>query len=72
MAFFAFQGYDIITFFVEAMNTYGKKFPARIINLDRKLIQSNVLFKPVKYGSGAENKALKDVVYQKGWTISEE
>lgn len=69
---FAFQGYDIITFFVEAMNTYGKKFPARIINLDRKLIQSNVLFKPVKYGSGAENKALKDVVYQKGWTISEE
>lgn len=67
---FSFQGYDIMTFFVEAMNKYGKNFPAEILNSNGELIQSDVLFVPTSYGSGAENRALKDIVYKKGWVIS--
>lgn len=67
---FSYQGYDILTFFVDAMNKYGKNFPAEIMNSDAELIQSDVRFVPTSYGSGAENKALKDIVYKKGWIIS--
>ena len=67
---FSYQGYDILTFFVDAMNKYGKNFPAEILNSNGELIQSDVLFVPTSYGSGAENRALKDIVYKKGWVIS--
>lgn len=66
---FAFQGYDIMTFFVNAMNEYGKDFPIKVINERKSLLQSDVLFLPVNYGSGYENRALKDIVYTKGWQV---
>ena len=66
---FSYQGYDILTFFVEAMNTYGKDFPAAIINERKSLLQSDVLFLPVAPGSGCENRAFKDICFTKGWTV---
>lgn len=68
----AYQGYDILTYFVRAMNQYGKAFPAHILYKKSDLIQSDVLFVPTEQGSGYENCALKDVIYRNGWIISEE
>lgn len=69
---FAFQGYDIMTFFVKAMNRYGKAFPQAIINRRESLLQSDVLFLPVKPGSGYENHAFKDICFTRGWVILDE
>lgn len=69
---FAFQGYDIITFFVEAMNRYNKNFPIKIIGQKWELLQSDVLFTSSEPESGAYNKGLKDIQYQQGWIIVEE
>jgi len=66
---FSYQGYDILTFFVEAMITYGKDFPSAIINERKSLLQSDVLFLPVAPGSGCENRAFKDICFTKGWTV---
>ena len=66
---FSYQGYDILTFFVEAMSTYGKDFPSAIINERKSLLQSDVLFLPVAPGSGCENRAFKDICFTKGWTV---
>lgn len=69
---FAFQGYDIMTFFVSAMNTYGSNFPSGILNERKSLLQSDVLFLPVAPGSGYENRAFKDICFTKGWQVLNE
>lgn len=66
---FSYQGYDILTFFVEAMSTYGQDFPTAIINERKSLLQSDVLFLPTAPGSGFENRAFKDICFTRGWTI---
>ncbi len=69
---FAFQGYDILTFFVEAMSKWGKNFPQAIVNERKSLIQSDVLFLPAGPGSGYVNCAFKDICFTDGWTVTEE
>lgn len=69
---FAYQGYDIMTFFVKAMNSYGKDFPKAIINRRESLLQSDVLFVPSEPGSGYENRAFKDICFTDGWIVLEE
>lgn len=69
---FSYQGYDILTFFVEAMNTYGKAYPAAIINKRKNLLQSDVLFLPIAPGSGYQNLAFKDICFTDGWVILQE
>lgn len=69
---FSFQGYDIMTFFVNAMNTWGTDFPSGIINKRKSLLQSDVLFLPVSSGSGYENRAFKDICFTDNWLVTEE
>ena len=69
---FSFQGYDILTFFVEAMNTWGRNFPEAIINERKSLLQSDVLFLPAGPGSGYINCAFKDICFTTGWQVLEE
>lgn len=69
---FSFQGYDIMTFFVNAMNTWGTDFPSGIINERKSLLQSDVLFLPVSSGSGYENRAFKDICFTDNWLVTEE
>lgn len=66
---FAFQGYDIMTFFITAMNEHGRNFPNAIINERKSLLQSDVLFLPVGPGSGYSNRAFKDVCFTDGWKV---
>lgn len=66
---FAFQGYDIITLFVEAMNRYGKGFEHGLLKEKYNLIQSDVRFIVTGQGCGIENSALRQVEYDRGWTI---
>lgn len=69
---FAFQGYDILTFFVNAMNYWGRNFPQGIVNERKSLLQSDVLFLPTGSGSGYENRAFKDICFTDGWVVREE
>lgn len=69
---FAFQGYDILTYFVDAMSKWGKNFPQAIVNERKSLIQSDVLFLPAGPGSGYVNCAFKDICFTDGWTVTEE
>ena len=66
---FAFQGYDIITLFVEAMNRYGMGFEHGLLKDKYNLIQSDVKFIVTGQGCGIENSALRQVEYDRGWTI---
>lgn len=69
---FAFQGYDIMTFFVEAMNTLGRDFPDGIARVRRNLLQSDVMFEEVSPGSGYQNTAFKDICFTSGWRVLNE
>lgn len=69
---FSYQGYDIITYFTNALNRYGNSFPHKIINKRNSLIQSDVLFVPVADGSGYANCALRDINYKNGWIITKD
>ncbi|HIZ85821.1 MAG TPA: LysM peptidoglycan-binding domain-containing protein [Candidatus Coprenecus stercoravium] len=66
---FAFQGYDILTFFVKAMSGYGKDFTSRITGERKSLLQSDVLFLPSATGSGYVNRAFKDICFTKNWEV---
>ena len=61
-----------MTFFVNAMNTWGTDFPSGIINERKSLLQSDVLFLPVSSGSGYENRAFKDICFTDNWLVTEE
>ena len=69
---FAFQGYDIMTFFVEAMNALGRDFPDGIARVRRSLLQSDVMFEEVSPGSGYQNTAFKDICFTSGWRVLNE
>lgn len=69
---FAFQGYDIMTFFVEAMNALGRDFPDGIAGVRRSLLQSDVMFEQTEPGSGYLNTAFKDICFTSGWRILNE
>ncbi|MCF0166427.1 MAG: hypothetical protein HUJ89_04590 [Bacteroidales bacterium] len=57
---YAFQGYDILTFFVHSLK---KSAPG-------SLLQSEVLFERVGENGGWKNCAVRDVQYLPGWNIS--
>ncbi|HIZ87355.1 MAG TPA: LysM peptidoglycan-binding domain-containing protein [Candidatus Coprenecus pullistercoris] len=69
---FSYQGYDILTFFVEAMNAYGRSYPSSIINERKSLLQSDVLFLPYAPGSGFYNGAFRDICFTEDWNIIQE
>ena len=69
---FAYQGYDILTFFADAMRTWGDRFPEAIIYRKKSMLQSDVLFLPAGPGSGYINCAFKDIRFTDGWRIIHE
>ena len=67
---FAFQGYDIFTYFLSALNEFGREFPSHISSYRKSLLQSDINFVKKEPGSGFENQATRNIVYQKGWIIN--
>ena len=69
---FSYQGYDIITYFTEMLNTYGLGFPRHVSEHRVSLIQANVQFFPIAEGSGFENRALRNLRFEDGWIIRQD
>lgn len=69
---FAYQGYDITTYFVSALLEYGVSFPKYIENHKKPLLQSNIKFIPSSETGGFKNIGTKAIRFNKDWSISEE
>lgn len=66
---FSFQGYDILTYFFSVLNEFGREFPSHVSSYKKSLLQSDIYFVKKEPGSGFENRASRNIVYQKGWII---
>jgi len=67
---FAFQGYDITSFFLNQLNINKRSFPAYITNYEKEhLLQSNVKFIKLNNNSGFINEATRDIIYKNPWKI---
>jgi LysM repeat protein len=52
---YAFQGYDVFFYFLNAMRTYGKEFAPCLSNLQPDLLQGNYVFRRAAPGAGYLN-----------------
>jgi LysM repeat protein len=52
---YAFQGYDVAFYFLNALRTYGKEFAPCLSNLRPNLLQGNYVFRRVAPGAGYMN-----------------
>lgn len=67
---YAFQGYDITTYFLNQLNINKRSFPAYITNEGKEhLLQSNVKFVKSNNNSGFINEATRNIIYKNPWKI---
>ena len=66
---FAFQGYDIATYFIEMCSKYGNSWPEKMPTNEKDMLQST--FKCTKDGDGGYvNQGVRRIVYGKDWSIT--
>jgi LysM repeat protein/ABC-type branched-subunit amino acid transport system substrate-binding protein len=66
---FAFQGYDIASYFIDLCSKYGNNWQEHMSNEARSMLQSS--FRCIKNGDGGYvNHGVRRIVYGKDWTIS--
>lgn len=66
---YAFQGYDVLTYFLNALNEYGREFPAFIQLYEKSLLQSNLRFEKGSPQSGFTNNGIRNILYFDNWEI---
>lgn len=65
---FAFQGYDIGKYFISLCHKYGKRWPEKLPESEKAMLQST--FKCLKQGHGGYvNNGVRRIVYGKNWNI---
>lgn len=66
---YAFQGYDIATYFINMCSMYGDRWIEMIGSNEKQMLQS--AFKIVPEGDGGYiNKGVRRVVYGNGWSVT--
>ena len=66
---FAYQGYDIASYFIELCSKYGKDWQKYLPHEEKSMLQST--FKCMQQGEGGYvNQGVRRIVYEKDWTIS--
>lgn len=66
---FAYQGYDIASYFIELCSKYGKDWQKYLSHEEKSMLQST--FKCMQQGDGGYvNHGVRRIVYEKDWTIS--
>lgn len=66
---FAYQGYDIASYFIELCSKYGKDWQKYLPHEEKSMLQST--FKCIQQGEGGYvNQGVRRIVYEKDWTIS--
>lgn len=66
---FAYQGYDVVFYFLSAMKEYGPDFQYCLKHHKPNLLQSEFAFSQVNQISGYENRAIHMIRYTKGFDI---
>ncbi len=66
---FAFQGYDIASYFIEMCSRYGRNWTERLPVDEKSMLQST--FRCMKDGDGGfVNNGIRRIVYEKDWTVT--
>ena len=66
---YAYQGYDIATYFIDMCSRYGDLWTNKIGEIEQEMLQSTVKFKEIENG-GFVNTGIRRLVYGKGWTVT--
>lgn len=66
---YAFQGYDIATYFIGMCSNYGSEWKRKLESSENHMLQSTFKFTPVEDG-GFVNKGIRRVVYGSGWSVT--
>ena len=66
---YAFQGYDVATYFISMYSKYGSRWIKKLDEEERQLLQSTFDFVPVEEG-GYINNGVRRVVYGNRWSVT--
>ena len=66
---FAFQGYDMASYFIETCSKYGNRWYNRLGRTDKNMLQSTFRFIEVEDG-GYVNNGVRRIVYGKDWSVT--
>ncbi len=66
---YAYQGYDIATFFINMCSRYGSDWMKKLDGTEEHMLQSTFRFVPVEEG-GFVNQGIRRVVYGNGWSVT--
>lgn len=67
---FAFQGYDITSYFINLCSRYGEKWMEKIGDAPQAMLQSTFRCRKANEG-GYVNNGVRRIVYEDGWKVSE-
>ena len=66
---YAFQGYDIATYFINMCSLYGDRWLEKIESNEKQMLQSSFKMAPAVDG-GYINQGVRRVVYGSGWSVT--
>lgn len=66
---FAFQGYDMASYFIDLCSRYGERWAAKLDKTEKSMLQSTFRFDEVEDG-GYINYGVRRIVYGKDWSVN--
>ena len=66
---YAFQGYDIASYFIGMCSRYGNNWTKRLDDAETQMLQSIFRFTPIEDG-GYVNNGVRRLVYGSGWSVT--
>lgn len=66
---YAFQGYDIATYFISMCSRYGTGWMKKLESSEKDMLQSTFRFVPIEEG-GFVNNGVRRLVYGTGWSVT--
>lgn len=65
----AFQGYDVISYFISLCQKYGNDWPEMLEESDREMLQGTFRFRR-NGGGGYINTGVRRIIYENGYSVS--
>ena len=65
---YAFQGYDIATYFIGMCGKYGSQWARKLDDGESQMLQSTFMFVPAENG-GYVNQGIRRLVYGEDWSV---
>lgn len=66
---FAYQGYDIASYFIRLCAKYGERWPEMLDKEDMSMLQSTFMYRKDAEG-GYTNHGVRRIVYENGWKVT--